>query len=40
MSENSELKVLKNIKFLAEIFNNWPDNLFGTNVHKTFKLCW
>ena len=30
--ENSELKVFKNIKFLAEISNNWPNDLLGTNV--------
>ena len=33
--ENSEFKVFKNIKFLGEISNNWPNNLLGTNVYKT-----
>ena len=32
--ENSELKILKNIKFLHEISNNWPNNSLGTNVYK------
>ena len=32
ISENSESKVHKNIKFLDEIPINWPNNLFGTNV--------
>ena len=26
--ENSESKVFKNIKFLGEISNNWPSDLF------------
>ena len=30
--KNSELKVLKNIKFLGEIFNYWANDLLGTNV--------
>ena len=30
-------KVLKNIKFLDEIFNNWPNDLFGTSVDKTLE---
>ena len=37
--ENHELKVFKNTKFLGEIFNNWPNNLLGTNVFKTLELC-
>ena len=28
--ENSESKVFKSIKFLGEISNNWPKDLFGT----------
>ena len=28
--ENSESQVFKNIKFLGEISNNWPNDLFGT----------
>ena len=38
--ENSELKVLKNIKFFGEIFNSWPNDLLGTNLFKTLKSCW
>ena len=37
--ENSELKVFKNINFLGEISNNWPNDLLGTNVFKTFESC-
>ena len=37
--ENSGLKVLKNIKFLGEIFNNWPNNLLETNVYMTHESC-
>ena len=37
MYENSELKVFKNIKFLGEIFENWPNDLLGTNVYKTLE---
>ena len=37
LQEKSELKVLKNIKFLGEIFNNQINYLFGTNVYKTFE---
>ena len=36
MYENSELKVFKNITFLNEISNKWPNDLFGTNYYKTF----
>ena len=38
--ENCESKVFKNINFLGEIFNNWPNDLFGTNVYKTLDFCW
>ena len=38
--EKSELKVYKNIKILGEISNNWPNDLFGTNVYKTFEFRW
>ena len=38
--ENSESKVFKNIKFLSEIINNWPNDLLGTNVYKTLEFCW
>ena len=40
INENSELKVFKEIKFLVEISNNWPNDLLGTNVHKTRESCW
>ena len=35
--ENSESKVCKNIIFLGEISNNWPNDLLGTNVYKTLE---
>ena len=38
--ENSELNVLKYIKLLGEISNNWPNGLLGTNVYKIFEYCW
>ena len=38
--ENSESNVFKNIKFLDEIFNNWPNNLLETNVYKALEFCW
>ena len=37
IQEISELKVFKNINFLAKISNNWPNDLFGTNVYKTLE---
>ena len=37
--ENFESKVFKNIKFLGELSNNWPNYLVGTNVYKTLELC-
>ena len=37
--KKSELKVFKNIKFLGEISDIWPDSLLETNVNKTFELC-
>ena len=37
--KNSELNILKNIKFLVEIRNNWPNDLLGTNVYKTLEFC-
>ena len=30
--KQSESNVFKNIKFLSEISNNWPNDLLGTNV--------
>ena len=38
--ENSELNVFKNIKFLGQMSNNWPNDVLGTNVLKTFESCW
>ena len=40
MYENSESKVFKNIKFLCEIYNYWPNSLLGTIVYKTLEFCW
>ena len=40
MNENSELNVFKNIKFLEEISSNWPNDLLGINVCKTYESCW
>ena len=40
IQENSELKVLKYIKFCGEIFDNWPNALFGTKVYKTLESIW
>ena len=33
--ENYESKVFKNIKFGGEIFNNWPNDLLGTNIYDS-----
>ena len=38
--DNSELKVFKNIKFLSEISNNWPNDLFRMKEWKTLESCW
>ena len=38
--DNSELKVFKNIKFLSELSNNWPNDLFRMKVYKTLESCW
>ena len=38
--DNSELKVFKNIKFLSEVSNNWPNDLFRMKVYKTLESCW
>ena len=38
--ENSESKDFKNIKFLGEIYNTWPNHLLGKNVYKTLESCW
>ena len=33
------LKVFENIKLLGEMSNNWPNDLLGANVYKTFVFC-
>ena len=38
--ENSESKVFKNMKFLGDTSNNWPDYLLETNVYKNLESCW
>ena len=38
--EHPESKVFKNIIFLGEISNNWPNDLLGINVYKTFECYW
>ena len=38
--ENFVLKIFKNIKFVGEVSNNWPNDLLGTNVYKTLQSCW
>ena len=38
--ENSELSVFKNIKFVGEISNSWPNDLLRVNVYKTLEFCW
>ena len=42
--ENFELFVFKNIKFIDEIWYNWPNDLLGTNLYKMLNLvdnhCW
>ena len=40
MYKNSELKVLKNIKFWGKTCNNWPNGLLGPNIYKTPESCW
>ena len=38
--ENSELKVLKNIKVFSEISRNWPNDLLGANIYKALESSW
>ena len=40
IQKNSELNVLRNIKFLSKKFNKWPNDLLGTNVYKTLESSW
>ena len=36
--ENSELEVFKNMKFLGETSNNWPNDLLGTDQDSSIRL--
>ena len=38
--ETSKLNVFKNITFLGEISNNWPNKSLGINGYKTLEPCW
>ena len=38
--ENSESKMFRNIRFLDEISNNWPNDLLETILCKTLESCW
>ena len=38
--ENSESNVLKNITFLGEISNKWPNDILETSAFRTFEYCW
>ena len=38
--KNSESNAFKNIKFLGEILNNWPNDLLGANIYKALEFCW
>ena len=40
--QSSELKVLKNIKFLGQISNNWPNDLLGDLFYllNDYNRCW
>ena len=40
IQKNSELNVLRNIKFLSKKFNKWPNDLLGTIVYKTLESSW
>ena len=40
IQEKSELIVFNNFKLLGGISNNWPNDLCGTNVCKTFVSRW
>ena len=37
ISDNSRSNVSKNIKFLGEISNNWPNDLLGTNIYRALE---
>ena len=41
--KTSESNVSKTIKFSGKIFDNWPNDLWGTDgtdVFKTLEFCW
>ena len=38
--ESSESNSFKNIKFLREIYSDWPNNLLEINVYKSPESCW
>ena len=38
--ESSESNSFKNIKFLREIYSDWPNNLLGINIYKSPESCW
>ena len=38
--ENLEFNVLKNIKILCEISNDWPNDLLGTNTYEVIESYW
>ena len=40
INENSELNFFKNVTFLGKIYDNWPNDILGTNVYKTLEYCW
>ena len=37
---NSNLNAFKGIKHVGAISNKLPNDLFGTNVYKTYEPCW
>ena len=38
--ESSESNVFINIKFLGEIYSNWPKDLLGANMYKILEFCY
>ena len=39
LQENFDLKVFENITFYSETSSKWPNDLQGTNIHKTLESC-
>ena len=39
VNQTSIYESVKNINIFGEIFNNWLNDLFGTNVYKTLEFC-